>query len=83
MGRVPLFEDGSEQEVDAIVWATGYRSDFSWIDIPAIKDERGGCHPSAVTDAPVCSSSGSPGSTLGGQHSSASQARMLPSSQVA
>jgi putative flavoprotein involved in K+ transport len=53
MGRRALFEDGSEQEVDAIVWATGYRSDFSWIDIPAIKDERGGViHRRGVTDAP-------------------------------
>jgi putative flavoprotein involved in K+ transport len=36
-GRHALFEDGSEQDVDAVVWATGYRSDFSWIDIPGVK----------------------------------------------
>ena len=38
VGRHALFEDGSEQDVDAIVWATGYRSDFSWIDIPGVKE---------------------------------------------
>ena len=36
-GRHALFEDGSEQDVDAIIWATGYRSDLSWIDIPGVK----------------------------------------------
>jgi putative flavoprotein involved in K+ transport len=52
-GRRAVFGDGSEQEVDAIVWATGYRPDFSWIDIPTIKDERGGIiHRRGVTDAP-------------------------------
>jgi putative flavoprotein involved in K+ transport len=51
-GRRAVFDDGSEQDVDAIVWATGYRSDFSWIDIPTIKDQRGGIiHRRGVTDA--------------------------------
>ena len=52
-GRRAVFEDGSEQDFDAIVWATGYRSDFTWIDIPAIKDEQGGViHRRGVTDVP-------------------------------
>jgi putative flavoprotein involved in K+ transport len=52
-GRRAVFADGSEQDVDAIVWATGYRSDFAWIDIPAIKDQRGGIiHRRGVTDVP-------------------------------
>ena len=52
-GRRAVFDDGSEQDIDAIVWATGYRPDFSWIDIPTIKDERGGIiHRRGVTDAP-------------------------------
>jgi putative flavoprotein involved in K+ transport len=51
-GRCAVFDDGSEQDIDAIVWATGYRSDFSWIDIPAIKDESGDIvHQRGVTDA--------------------------------
>jgi putative flavoprotein involved in K+ transport len=52
-GRRAIFDDGSEQDIDAVVWATGYRSDFSWIDIPTIKDESGGIiHRRGVTDAP-------------------------------
>ncbi len=52
-GRRAVFADGSEEDVDAIVWATGYHSDFTWIDIPTIKDERGGIfHRRGVTDAP-------------------------------
>ena len=52
-GRRAVFDDGSEQDIDAIVWATGYRSDFSWIDIPGVQDESGGIiHRRGVTDAP-------------------------------
>ena len=53
VGRRARFEDGSEQEVDAIVWATGYRPDFSWIDVPGVKgaDDRID-HRRGVTDAP-------------------------------
>jgi putative flavoprotein involved in K+ transport len=52
VGRHALFEDGSEQDVDAIVWATGYRSDFSWIDIPGVKGAGDRIvHRRGVTDA--------------------------------
>src|SRR5918995_2843233 len=50
--RTVRFEDGSELEVDAVIWATGYRPDFSWIDLP-ILDEHGRLrHRRGVTDAP-------------------------------
>jgi len=52
-GRRADFDDGSDVDIDAIVWATGYRSDFSWIDVPGVKDENGGIiHRRGVTDAP-------------------------------
>jgi putative flavoprotein involved in K+ transport len=52
-GRRAEFDDGAERDVDAIVWATGYRSDFSWIDIPAAKGRGGGIiHRRGVTSAP-------------------------------
>ena len=52
-GRRAVFEDGSEQEVDLVVWATGYRPDFSWIDVPGVLNERGGViHRRGVTKAP-------------------------------
>jgi putative flavoprotein involved in K+ transport len=51
-GRTVRFEDGSEVEVDAVVWATGYRPDHSWIDLP-IFDENGRLrHHRGVTDVP-------------------------------
>jgi putative flavoprotein involved in K+ transport len=35
-GRTIEFADGSALDVDAIVWATGYRSDYSWIEAPVL-----------------------------------------------
>jgi putative flavoprotein involved in K+ transport len=53
VGPRAIFDDGSEQDIDAIVWATGYRPDFSWIDVASVRDERGGIvHRRGVTDAP-------------------------------
>ena len=51
-GRTVRFEDGGEVEVDAVIWATGYRPDYSWIDLP-IFDENGRLrHRRGVTDVP-------------------------------
>ena len=53
VGQRALFEDGSEQDVDTIVWATGYRSDFSWIDVPGVKGASDRIvHRRGVTEAP-------------------------------
>jgi putative flavoprotein involved in K+ transport len=52
-GRRAVFDDGSDVDIDSIVWATGYRPDFSWIDVPGVKDDSGGIiHRRGVTDAP-------------------------------
>jgi putative flavoprotein involved in K+ transport len=40
-GRRVTFADGSVSEYDSVVWATGFATDHSWIDIPAAKDEQG------------------------------------------
>lgn len=51
-GRTVRFEDGSELDVDAVIWATGYRPDYSWIDLPVF-DENGRLrHRRGVTDVP-------------------------------
>jgi putative flavoprotein involved in K+ transport len=51
-GRTVRFADGSELEVDAVVWATGYRPDYSWIDLPVF-DARGRLrHRRGVSDVP-------------------------------
>jgi putative flavoprotein involved in K+ transport len=35
-GRTVRLTDGTSLEVGIVVWATGYRSDYSWIDIPGV-----------------------------------------------
>lgn len=40
-GRSVTFEDGSVSEYDVVVWATGFTTDHSWIDIAGAKDEQG------------------------------------------
>jgi putative flavoprotein involved in K+ transport len=52
-GRRAVFEDGSELDVDAIVWATGYRSDYSWLNASSIKGGDGRIiHRRGVTEEP-------------------------------
>jgi putative flavoprotein involved in K+ transport len=46
------FEDGSELEVDAVIWATGYRSDYSWIKLPILGENGRLRHRRGVTDVP-------------------------------
>jgi putative flavoprotein involved in K+ transport len=50
-GRTIRFADDSELAVDAVIWATGYRSDYSWIDA-AVVDGGRVRHSRGVTDAP-------------------------------
>ena len=51
-GRTVRFADGSELEVDAVIWATGYRPDYSWIE-PSVFDPDGRVrHRRGVTDMP-------------------------------
>ena len=52
-GRRAVFADDSHLDVGAVVWATGYRSDYTWIEIPEVKDENGRVlHRRGVTAAP-------------------------------
>ena len=46
------FEDASEVEVDAVIWATGYRPDYSWIDLPILDSNGRLRHRRGVTDVP-------------------------------
>jgi len=36
--RTVRFEDGSSVETDAVVWATGFRYDYSWMHVPVLDD---------------------------------------------
>lgn len=51
-GRTVRFEDESELEVDAVIWATGYRPDFTWIDLPILDSNGRLRHRRGVTDVP-------------------------------
>jgi putative flavoprotein involved in K+ transport len=51
-GRRVHFEDGTTLEVDAIIWATGYRPDYSWIDLPILDSDGRLEHRRGVTEVP-------------------------------
>jgi putative flavoprotein involved in K+ transport len=51
-GRTIGFADGGEMEVDAVVWATGYRPDHSWIELPIQGDDGRLRHRRGVTEVP-------------------------------
>jgi putative flavoprotein involved in K+ transport len=52
VGRTATFADGGSQEVAAVVWATGYRTDYSWIDIPGVLRDGRVAHRRGVSDVP-------------------------------
>jgi putative flavoprotein involved in K+ transport len=49
-GRTVRFADGSELAVDGVIWATGYRADYSWIKAPVLDPEGRASHRRGVTD---------------------------------
>lgn len=51
-GREVRFSDGERLPVDAVVWATGFGVDHSWIDAPVFDESRRAQHRRGVTDAP-------------------------------
>ncbi len=52
-GRTVTFADGNAAEFDAVVWATGFTADHTWIDIHEAKDDQGNIrHHQGVTPSP-------------------------------
>ena len=52
-GQAVTFADGSAVDFDAVVWATGFAVDHSWIGIPEAKDDNGHVlHQRGVTPSP-------------------------------
>jgi putative flavoprotein involved in K+ transport len=51
-GRTIRFSDGGELDVSAVIWATGFRSDHSWIDAPIFDERQGVVHRRGVTGSP-------------------------------
>jgi putative flavoprotein involved in K+ transport len=50
-GRTVAFADESTLDVDAVIWATGYRPDHSWIHLPIFDQDGRVAHRRGVTDA--------------------------------
>jgi len=55
-----MFADGTVTAVAAVVWATGYRSDYSWLDIPGAVDDDKVAHVRGITAIPGLSVLGLP-----------------------
>jgi putative flavoprotein involved in K+ transport len=51
-GHTVRFEGSREIEVDAVIWATGYRADYSWIKVPTFDSDGRLRHRRGVTDVP-------------------------------
>ena len=51
-GRTVRFSDGTELDVDAVIWATGFRNDHSWIEAPIFDGRQRIVHRRGVTDSP-------------------------------
>jgi putative flavoprotein involved in K+ transport len=51
-GRTATFADGSTAEIDAVVWATEYRTDYSWLHVPGVIVDGAVRHDAGATDVP-------------------------------
>jgi len=51
-GRTVSFADGGELDVDAVIWATGYRPDHSWIKLSVADPNGRVLHRRGMTDVP-------------------------------
>jgi putative flavoprotein involved in K+ transport len=48
---LPLLEDGRVVDVANVLWCTGFRTDYSWIDLPAFDDDGRPVHERGVVDS--------------------------------
>jgi putative flavoprotein involved in K+ transport len=51
-GSTVIFEDGTRLEVEGVLWATGFRPDYSWIEAEVFDEEGRIVHQRGVTAAP-------------------------------
>jgi len=49
---LPVLEDGRTLDVPNVIWSTGYRQDFSWIDLPAFTEDGEPIHTRGVSTEP-------------------------------
>jgi putative flavoprotein involved in K+ transport len=48
----PLLEDGRVLDVANVIWCTGFRQDFSWVDVPVFGEDSGPVHERGVASEP-------------------------------
>jgi putative flavoprotein involved in K+ transport len=51
-GRTVRFTDSSSLDASLVIWATGYRPDYSWIGIPGVVSGAKVIHRRGVTEVP-------------------------------
>jgi putative flavoprotein involved in K+ transport len=51
-GSTVSFSDGTKVDVEAVIWATGFRADHSWIDVPVFDEDCRLVHRRGVTKSP-------------------------------
>jgi putative flavoprotein involved in K+ transport len=51
-GRMVRFSDGSSLDVAGVIWATGFRHDFSFVDVPVFDETGRAVHRRGVTSSP-------------------------------
>jgi putative flavoprotein involved in K+ transport len=49
---LPVLEDGRVMDVANVIWCTGFRQEFSWIDVPVFDESSGPVHERGVASAP-------------------------------
>jgi putative flavoprotein involved in K+ transport len=51
-GSTVSFADGADLDVRGVIWATGFRVDHSWIDVPVFDESGRAVHERGVTTSP-------------------------------
>jgi putative flavoprotein involved in K+ transport len=51
-GPTVSFADGADLDVRGVIWATGFRVDHSWIDVPVLDESGRAVHERGVTTSP-------------------------------
>jgi putative flavoprotein involved in K+ transport len=49
---LPVLEDGRVMDVANVIWCTGFRQDFSWIDVPVFGENSRPQHERGVASEP-------------------------------
>ena len=49
---LPILEDGRVMDVANVIWCTGFRQDFSWIDVPVFGEDKEPINTRGVTSEP-------------------------------